>query len=232
MLNVICLKHGTKYGADYVNKLQNMIQRHLTVPYRFVCFTDNPQYIDPRVEIRLLPTDLALQGWWWKLYLFKEGLFDADDINLFIDLDMVVVSSLDKFVNYMPGEFLGLENLNRAFKRYPATLGSAMMRWPANSYTNIWTEFEKNPKAAMKCQGDQDWVWLLHSKTIKFFPRDWIISYKWEARTIKDHNRVRGRTQFKNIANPTIPSETSVLAFHGSPDPHEVMDPIIVDNWR
>jgi hypothetical protein len=164
--------------------------------------------------------------------MFKQGHFTEGDTNLFFDLDMVVVNNIDKFVNYLPGEFVGLENLNRIFKRYPSTLGSAVLRWPAETYTDIWNDFKKNPSSAMRWPGDQDWIWRLHKNNIKFFPREWIISYKWEARNIKDLIKENGKSKFKTVRNPTISTETSVLAFHGTPDPHEVEDPIIVDNWR
>jgi hypothetical protein len=28
-VNVLCIKWGRKYGPDYVNRLHNMVQRHL-----------------------------------------------------------------------------------------------------------------------------------------------------------------------------------------------------------
>ena len=40
-LNVICMKWGTKYSSEYVNKLYSMVARNLSVPFRFVCFTDD-----------------------------------------------------------------------------------------------------------------------------------------------------------------------------------------------
>ena len=40
VVNVICMKWGTKFDAHDVNVLYSMIQRHLTLPYRFVCLTD------------------------------------------------------------------------------------------------------------------------------------------------------------------------------------------------
>ena len=49
---VVCLKHGDKYGADYVNKLYSMIKRHTTIPIEFICFTEKPNGIDPGVKIR------------------------------------------------------------------------------------------------------------------------------------------------------------------------------------
>jgi len=233
MLNIICLKFGTKYSSEYVNKLHSMIKRHLTMPFRFVCFTENPAELNQDIDIISLPSTEALHGWWWKLYIFKQGHFQTGDTNLFFDLDMVIIDDITKFVNYLPDEFVGLENLNRAFKRYPSSLGSAVLRWPAETYTDIWTEFKKNPVSAMRWPGDQDWIWRLHQKNIKFFPRDWIISYKWEARNLKE--LIKGddrRHRFKTVRNPTVPKDTAVLAFHGTPDPHEVKDPIIIDNWR
>ena len=232
MINIICLKHGTKYKDEYVNKLFNMISRHLTLPHRFICFTENPQGLNPSIETRPLPEDENLQGWWWKLYVFKQGHFSSGDINFFIDLDMVIIRNIDKLFEYLPGEFIGLQNLNRVFNRYPQSLGSAVLRWPAETYCDIWDEFKKNIKNAKTLHGDQDWIWKLYQSKIKFFPRDWIISYKWEAREHRELVRVNGRLNFINKRNPSIPSDTSILAFHGSPDPHEVTDDVILDNWR
>ena len=54
-VNVICIKWGTKYGPDYVNKLQSMVQRHLHRPFRFVCMTDDTTGIDPAIEVKPIP---------------------------------------------------------------------------------------------------------------------------------------------------------------------------------
>jgi hypothetical protein len=40
--NVICMKWGTKYGPEYVNRLYAMVRRHLTGDFRMVCLTDDP----------------------------------------------------------------------------------------------------------------------------------------------------------------------------------------------
>lgn len=232
MLNVICLKHGDKYGPEYVNKLYNMIQRHLTVPYRFVCFTDNTGGLIPKIEKILLPNDAKYQGWWWKPYIFKPGHFPSGDTNFFIDLDMVIVKNIDKLMSYEPNAFLGLEDVGRVFGRGIDKLGSAVLRWPANAYGDIWTTLESDPSIMKKYHGDQDLIWKLYKGHIKFFPSDWIRSYKWEVRNRAELIRQSGGWVFKDIQNPPIHPETAILAFHGTPNPHDVQDPIIVDNWQ
>ena len=146
MLNFICLKSGTKYSPEYVNKLYNMIQRHLTVPHRFVCFTELPEGIDPKIEIRPLPQNKPhLQGWWFKPYIFKADHFEQGDVNFYMDLDMVIVSNIDRLINYMPGHFVGLRDVGRVFRPTYQKLGSAVLRWPAGSFSNVWDDFENHP---------------------------------------------------------------------------------------
>lgn len=209
-----------------------MIERHLTVPHRFICFTDRPDGINPNIEIRLLPTIRELSGWWWKPYIFKDDHFPSGDTNLFLDLDMVIVRNIDNLITYMPGQFLGLRDVGRVWNRGVDKLGSAVLRWQAGTYGNIWTDLVTNTAQTKKMTGDQDWIWHLHKNSVKFFPDKWIISYKWEARTKDELVRINNRLNFKNVRNVELDPTTSVLAFHGTPDPHEVTDPIIVDNWR
>jgi len=232
MINVICLKHGNKYSSEYINKLYNMVERHLSMPHRFVCFTDNPEDINTDIEIRLLPTDNKYQGWWWKPYVFKQGHFEDSDVNLFIDLDMVIVNNIDQLLTYMPGKFMGLRDVSRVFRRVPDKLGSAILRWPANEYSDIWSILESNYFFTKKFPGDQDLIWHLHKNNIEFYPDDWIVSYKWEVRSRSDLVLTDSKWQFKDTKNPTINPNTCILAFHGTPNPHEVFDPIIVDNWQ
>ena len=43
---VVCVKYGTKYGADYVNKLFRGVKNNLNLPHKFICFTDDPNELD------------------------------------------------------------------------------------------------------------------------------------------------------------------------------------------
>ncbi len=231
MLNVICLKHGTKYGPEYVNNLFSMMERHLTVPHNFICFTDNPTDFNERISVRMLPNN-PIQGWWWKPYIFKQGHFHHEDVNLFFDLDMVIVRNINHFIDYKPGKFIGLEDVGRVWGIRPPKLGSAVLRWQGNQYEHLWKNIEQDPSICKKFHGDQDYIWSICREQIEFFPSDWIRSYKWEIRKQEDLVRQSSGYVFKNIDNPYVPPETAVQAFHGTPNPHEVQDPVIVDNWR
>jgi hypothetical protein len=231
MLNVICLKHGTKYGPEYVNKLYNMVRRHLHVPYRFVCFTDDTTDINPDIEIRMLPT-AAIAGWWWKPYVFKADHFPVGDTNLFLDLDTVIVKNFTQLTEYLPGKFLGLRDVGRVFRQSYQKLGSAVMRWPAGQYSDIWTDMERNHGIMRKFHGDQDWIWHLHKNNITFYPDPWIRSYKWEIRSKEEILGVGPRARFISTRNPAIPVDCCILAFHGHPRVDQVLDQVIVDNWQ
>jgi hypothetical protein len=231
MLNVVCLKHGTKYSSDYVNKLYNMIQRHLTIPHNFICFTDNEVGVDDRIKIIKLPS-MPIEGWWWKPYIFKTGHFpDGDDI-FYIDLDMVVVDNINKLIEFEPTKFVGLQDVGRVFRPGYKKLGSAVMRWKANEYSIIWNNLEKNLTQTKKFHGDQDWIWEQTKQYLVFFPEQWIRSYKWEIRTRDELSGFGRSSVFKEIRNPKIPIDCSILAFHGYPHLHTVQDPVILENWR
>lgn len=208
-----------------------MVKRHLTIPYQFVCFTEDSKNLNSNIRIITLPDHPEIKGWWWKTYMFQRGHFNPSDTRLFFDLDMVIINSIDKLIGYMPGYFIGLQDLGRVFNK-PDKLGSAVLRWETDSYSIIWDKFIANPKQCHLFPGDQDWIWNHCSKRIKFFPKEWIVSYKWEVRTIHELIRKNERWIFKNIREPKIHEDTCVLAFHGTPDLEDVEDKIIVENWQ
>ena len=49
-VNVLCAKWGTKYGAEYINRLYAGVAKHLRRPFRFVCATNQSEGIRPEVE--------------------------------------------------------------------------------------------------------------------------------------------------------------------------------------
>ena len=56
MATILCMKWGTKYGPEYVNRLHSMVRRHLTIPHRFVCLTDNREGLHADIETFPIPS--------------------------------------------------------------------------------------------------------------------------------------------------------------------------------
>ena len=54
-VNVVCIKWGTLYGSHYVNRLYGMTARHLSRPFRFVCFADDIFGLREEVETAAIP---------------------------------------------------------------------------------------------------------------------------------------------------------------------------------
>ena len=55
-IRILCVRFGNRYGRDYVERLRNMVARHITIPYEFVCLTDDQHPIEGVRSICLLYT--------------------------------------------------------------------------------------------------------------------------------------------------------------------------------
>jgi hypothetical protein len=89
-----------------------MVNRNLSIPFRFVCFTENDSGIRNEVELQPLPElDLpvnladAPERGWRKLTIFKRGFGGLKGKALFLDLDVVIVDNMDDFFT-VKGDFL------------------------------------------------------------------------------------------------------------------------------
>src|SRR5258708_37508971 len=106
---VICMKWGKRYGADYVNRLYSMIQRHTARPTRLVCYTDEAKGIDSDVETYPLPPiELPEKRRccpWRKISLWQKNLPGIAGECLYLYLDVVVTGGVDDFFGYKPGHF-------------------------------------------------------------------------------------------------------------------------------
>lgn len=230
-ITVLCVKFGPLYGRDYVERLRNMVQRHLTIPHKIACLTDDKNPIDG-VETIYQPNANYKKGWWHKVHMFDPALPLAGRI-LYFDLDIVIHDTIDKLVANQTDQFLGIRDFNRKFHPGWNYLNSSAMSWIHGSQNKVWEEYKKDIFSAQRLQGDQDWIWKIAKNNIKFWPEEWIQSYKWEVRSKSEIEMKNGVRNFKTINNSIVPSkECCVTVFHGDPKPCDVRDKFVVDNWR
>lgn len=102
--HILCMKWGTKYGPEYVNRLYAMVRRHLLSGFRFTCLTDDPRGIRSEVECQPIPALDLPEGiperGWNKLAAFSADLYGLRGTALFLDLDVVIVGGLDPFFDH------------------------------------------------------------------------------------------------------------------------------------
>jgi len=237
---VCCVKWGAKYPPLYVDRLRNMVARHLERPHDFVCLTDDRAGLEPGIATLALPD--IFPGFWNKISLFRRGMFEPGQTILYLDLDIVIVGSLD-FVFEDPGgfRFIGTFGTRPAFN-------SSVMRMQGDEQAHVYDRFVSQAVEVInsgRYAGDQNWITEQIPDT-KFFPVDKILSYKRSmpshafplAKKLKlDFNWLRA-PRYMTVAPPP---GASIVVFHGKPDPEDVMDapygpwkraPFVKEHWR
>ena len=229
-VNILCLKWGTLYSAEYVNRLYRGVKAHLHRPFRFVCVTDDSSGLVEGVETAPIPPKpegMVFQGWYntWpniyiKLCLFEKGLANLEGPTLFLDIDQVIVGDLDCFFDYKPGEFCIIHNWvewrKRIFRRMPDIGNSSCFRFEAGKSGGVWEVFlreKDDPQQKGKfLHGSQKFQTYAMLKTgkVNWWPSSWVCSFKRQLVPIFPLNK---------MFEPWRPKKSvSVVAFHGQPD--------------
>lgn len=205
MLTVLCIQWGDKYADEYVYRLRDSVARNLRFSHRFVCMTD---HVLPGIDTTEPVTNLP--GWWQKVGLFAPGV--ADGLTMFLDLDVVIVGSLDGLVASAVWFPLAMA-LNFPQSGHGGWQSSVMF-W--NGYENerrhlVWEDFR--PEVMELMHGDQDWITWIVGGAITPIDSGLVVSYKYDCKN-------------------GLPPNARIVLFHGKPDPHEVSDDWVIENWR
>jgi hypothetical protein len=222
--NIITLKWGNRYGSDFVNRLASAVRRNTKHPVKIVCFTDDAEGIDPSVEIHPIPEiDLppnAFVTGWRKLCLFRNDL-PIEGVGLFLDLDIVITGPLDDFFSF--GELEDVPIIHnwvaphkKLFRPDPMIGNSSVFRFHINHCDYVWEQFHREKEWALaNFRPPQSYLTHCIRPKMKFWPDEWVRSFKRHCRHVFPLNLV---------LEPKLPSEASIIAFHGKPDPDEAVD--------
>jgi len=215
--NVVCMKWGTRYGPEWVNRLYGMVRRNTTWDIRFVCFTDEGDGIRAEVECQPLPEvrfDAKRIGKYWpKLGLMQQGLGGLQGMTLFLDLDLVVIDSLDPFFTY-PGRFL----LIREWKDPHLGYGnSSVVRFFVGTEAAVLDRFYATPEQAFierYAAKEQNFLTKAVDEA-SFWPEDWCVPFSLAC---LPRNRV-----VRFFSSPRRPQGGRILVFFGSITPASAM---------
>ncbi|KAA0440257.1 MAG: glycosyltransferase [Candidatus Thioglobus sp.] len=216
-MNIICMKWGNKFSADYVNRLYGMTARNLSLPFRFVCFTDDSSDIRAEVECQPLP-ELALpsgdpERGWRKLTVFAKDFGGLSGKTLFLDLDVLIVDNIDGFFN-AKGDFLIAHDQKNPHK---IEGNSSVFRFEIGAHANILDYFCKN-SAKIKTQVRHEQAYLSREINkigkLKYWEDVWVPSFKYRCCP----------SWLKSwFQAPSIPKGAKIIIFHGIPNPPEAI---------
>lgn len=221
MITVACVyRTGGDFDREYVRRLKDGVERNLTLPHRFACLTDD-EGLNVGGLTEIVPLAHDWPGWWAKIELFKL----AGPV-LYLDLDMVVVGSLDKLVRKIIEQDVAFVMLRGFYRRDQC---SGIMGWNGD-VSHIYQAFVKAVESGVnwspmkrayqgyiamqtkegRFRGDQEWLRLYLSTNgmpVVFVQDlvDGIYSYKAHVNQGK-----------------WLPSQARIVCFHGRPRPHEV----------
>ena len=224
-MNFICVNWGLKFKPLYVQNLYNMVQRHLTIPHKFILFTDriklHKTITGDNFEIRKLPFE-EYKGYWQKLTLFSPEA-NLKGPCLYMDLDVVIMKNIDDMFTYgKDHNFVGMNDFNPTTGQF----NSSIMKFNNNTTSDlIWKEYMKRRGDFRKHAGDQNIITDLikkHKDTISF-PDSWTQSYKWFNREGKRYHK--SKWTFEKDPN------AKVCIFHGHPNPHDSDQEWVKNLW-
>jgi hypothetical protein len=137
MYNVVTVKFGTKYSADFVNKIYNDLVALTKAEFKFYCYTDDPAGIDPAINILKSPGRPTLKRVWNKLRLFDPAL-GLKGKTYFFDLDVKLIKDplqdLDDWSKLTVVEsHWKVGKLYNRLSNYDVKMNSSVMAWDASN---------------------------------------------------------------------------------------------------
>jgi hypothetical protein len=223
MVNVICIKWGTRYGADYVNKLYHMVRRNITRDFRFVCLTDDSSGVEPTVEILPIP-DLFVPAKkavspWRKLVLFSPKLGDLSGKTLFLDLDVAIVDNIDAFFDFSE-KFTIIENWSQ---KGQGVGNSSVYCFEIGQHTEVLSYYETHHDEVLKKYKNEQIYLSKKIGDIAYWPSSWCQSFKYGAIPA---------WPMRLWQTPQLPPGCKILVFHGHPNPDEAIVGDYGRKWR
>ena len=230
-VTVACIKWGTAFGPEYVNRLYSGVRRNLAQEVRFVCMTEHADGLHPGVEVVPLPRepfqaemDRALavanrQGAMRKVSLFGPGAIPgAEGPILGFDLDVVITGDLEPIRTHAPGKVVMRHDWTEARKGRPTGHGSVFRFDPAR-HGYLYDDLAAAPYAEVERARGSEQRYTSHKAMAQgdfaYIPGDWVVSFKYDCLGLPPVNWLRP---------PRLPAEARIVCFHGRPKMPEAVE--------
>ena len=211
-VNIMCIKWGTLFGPEYVNRLYSGVRRNLSRPVRFMCMTEHAEGLHPDIEVLDLPVEpyaepmnAALvvanrQGAMRKTSLFRPGLVpDLEGPVLGFDLDVVITGGLDEIHDLAPGTVAMRHDWTEKRKGRPTGHGFLYEDLAAKPYEEV----EEARGSEQRYTSHK----ALDRSVFTYIPEPWVVSFKYDCNPFPGNY----------LHAPRLPQDARVVCFHGRP---------------
>lgn len=233
MIHVFCSKWGEIYEPIYVNRLFNMVKKHLPIEFKFYCQTEDAQGIDERITILPFLRDLpestpqemfASNNWrnkkprLWdrpKLNYFKPHGWGIKGTRIALDLDMVIHNDMTPLINMFDKPLTGRSWWhNRDFEKRPdwkhrngAHNNGGFYMWKDDQLANIWHDCLKHAERIYHIYtgGTDNFISQRHLNLFDFVPPSMYYSFN------------RGCEWPHDLASHVIRKDRILCAFNTDP---------------
>ena len=232
-----CVIHGTGYDWQYVEKLYNMLKRHLPAGIRFHVYTEANRPVPSHMIKHVLKDWPGIAGpkrsWWYKMQLFNPEHHSGN--LLYFDLDCVIINDLSWIPALSTECFWTIRDFRYLQRKSHSGMNSSVMWWNVTRYANVWYEFDRLDinKTVVQYPGDQDYLGVVIDPTQRrYFDQQYLQSWRWQVQDGGYNFSTRKPNAPGTKSDNYIGGDTSILVFHGKPKPHEcTSDPVIANNW-
>lgn len=232
-----CVIHGSAYDWTYVERLFNMLTRHVPRPIRFHVWTEHDRSVPPHMIKHCLEEWPGVSGpkksWWYKMQMFDPCHHDGN--LLYFDLDVVIVDDISWAVSESTEYFWTLRDFRYLHRPTHVGINSSMMWWNTRRFSWIWENFRQRPieSVVQRYPGDQDYLTAsISAADLRVYETHRAVSWRWQCHDGGwDFQRRRALTPGRGTE--IIPG-ASVLVFHGRPKPHQLcsIDSVVSEHWK
>ncbi len=221
MLTIVCHKwkragYRSHFKAEHVNTLYKMIQKHTTLDFQMVCFTDEPKGIicDTRPglkEFTRIPSPMANKknpSCFRRLPIYKKSMGEYLGATRIvqIDIDVVITGNIDNILDRKE-DFIIWGDTARS-----TPYNGSLVNMIPGARERVYTEFD--PQTSIRkiqksgfIGSDQAWVGVvLGPNEAKYTEKDGVYSF-------------RNYFQMNRPERTKLPHDAKIVVFHGNIDP-------------
>ena len=231
-----CVIHSNTYDWRYVERLYNMVKRHMPRPVQFHVWTEYDRSVPPHMTKHVLEEWSGISGakrsWWYKMQMFNSNHYAGE--LLYFDLDVVILNDISWAVSQTKGKFWTLRDFRYLQRNTHFGINSSMMWWDTRAFHWVWEDFNKHPVRDIvgRYPGDQDYLYAtIRPPELRTYAPEHVVSWRWQC---QDGGwDFKARRAYAPGSGASVDPRASVIIFHGRPKPHELSNnKVVIDHWH